>query len=146
MACQSTNLGMMLLGFPTPNFTQVPLQQSSLCLWLKPHQTIKKLVIVTALGWQLLFQTWKKLLCQKWVLYKVKDCFLRPIHAGGQKLPTQSQPRSFSSWAQRWPRCLHPSEATSQDESFMPARSDIAAKQLKHLTSLALDPPPGGRV
>jgi len=36
----------VLLGFQPPNFTQVPLQLSFTCLWLKPLPPINELAIV----------------------------------------------------------------------------------------------------
>ena len=47
----------VLSGFQPPNFTQVFLQPSSTCLWLKPHPPINVLAIVTALCWQPLAHT-----------------------------------------------------------------------------------------
>ena len=76
----------VLSSFQPPIFTQVPIQPSSTCLWLKPHPPINKLAIITALPRQPLIQTGKKasLGPTKW-----ENCFLSPFMPRrlGQKNP-----------------------------------------------------------
>ena len=73
--CIKLTISPVLSGFQPPNFTQVLLQPSSTCSWLKPHPPINELAIVMALSWQPLVQTGKKLPHWKWVPCKARGLF-----------------------------------------------------------------------
>ena len=98
---------------------------------------------------------------QKWVPCRARGpIFSTRLCIGGQRWPTQSQPRHFRSGAQRQPRYLHPlgapthlplsrpfccrrtylvrslQEVTSQEEIFMPDISGYIRERVKSIYML----------
>jgi len=128
----------VLSGFQLPNSTQVLLQPSSTCLWLKPHPPINELAIVMTLSRQPLSTDWDKCFPAGNGHRAVQeDCFLN-LYMHRRIAVAHSEPtKAFS---KRSPEttmlsapfgCTHPpppilplwrslQEVTSQDESFMP--------------------------
>ena len=76
-----------VISAPKLNPTQVSLQPSFKCLWLKPHPSTNDLSIIMTLSWWLLswwllIQTGNGFHYQKWQPYQVRGLFSQPICAG----------------------------------------------------------------